>query len=137
MTSETLRLLLAALVVVGLALAVVFGRIGMQQYEATTERERELRVQADALRREAEEWRRRMGKDPEQIIGRVVWEEFPDLIGTQFQSTMLRAVAERQPMEHLACYEPTGAWIEQRVVPLPEGVVTYARDVTERIRLHD
>jgi PAS domain S-box-containing protein len=171
MTSETLRLLLAALVVVGLALAVVFGRIGMQQYEATTERERELRVQADELRREAEEsrrrlatildglpdaasafdvqwrwtylnpaaavWLRRMGKDPEQILGRVVWEEFPDLIGTQFQSTMLRAVAERQPMEHLTCYEPTGAWIEQRVVPLPEGVVTYARDVTERIRLHD
>ncbi len=171
MTSQSLELLLAALVAIGLALAIVFGRIGARQYEAATDRERELRMQADDLRRQAEEarrriaaildglpdaatafdsqwrwlylnpaasvWLRRLGKDPEQMIGRVVWEEFPDLVGTPFQRAMMRAVAEHQPVEHLACYEPTGSWIEQRVVPVPEGVVTFARDVTERIHLHD
>src|SRR5690348_12888861 len=171
MTSESLELLLAAVVAVGLVLVIVFGRIGVRQYEAATERERELRMQADDLRRQAEEgqrriaaildglpdaatafdaqwrwlyfnpaaavWLRRLGKDPDRVIGRVVWEELPDLVGTPFQHAMLRAVTERKPVEHLACYEPTGSWIEQRVVPLPEGVVTFARDVTERIRLHD
>ncbi len=171
MTSESLELLLAALIVVGLVLAIVFGRIGVRQYEAATGRERELRVQADDLRRQAEEagrriaaildglpdaatafdsewrwmylnpaagvWLRRLGKDPDHVIGRVLWEEFPDIVGTPFQRAMLRAVAERQPVEHLACYEPTGSWIEQRVVPMPDGVVTFARDVTERIRLHE
>ncbi|HEX6809933.1 MAG TPA: ATP-binding protein [Gemmatimonadaceae bacterium] len=171
MTSQSLELLLAALVAIGLALAIVFGRIGARQYEAATDRERELRMQADDLRRQAEEarrriaaildglpdaatafdsqwrwlylnpaaavWLRRLGKDPDRMIGRVVWEEFPNLVGTPFQRAMMRAVAERQPVEHLACYEPTGSWIEQRVVPVPEGVVTFARDVTERIHLHD
>ena len=171
MTTESLELLVAALVAIGLVLAIVFGRIGARQYEAATERERELRVQADDLRRQAEEarrriaaildglpdaatafdsqwrwlylnpaaavWLRRLGKDPDLMIGRVVWEEFPDIVGTPFQHAMVRAVAERQPVEHLACYEPTGSWIEQRVVPVPEGVVTFARDVTERIRLQD
>jgi signal transduction histidine kinase len=171
MTSESLELLLAALIVVGLVLAIVFGRIGVRQYEAATGRERELRVQADDLRRQAEEagrriaaildglpdaatafdsewrwmylnpaagvWLRRLGKEPDRVIGRVLWEEFPDIVGTPFQRAMLRAVAERQPVEHLACYEPTGSWIEQRVVPMPDGVVTFTRDVTERIRLHE
>jgi len=171
MTSESLELLLAAVVAVGLVLVIVFGRIGVRQYEAATERERELRMQADDLRRQAEEgqrriaaildglpdaatafdaqwrwlyfnpaaavWLRRLGKDPDRVIGRVVWEELPDLVGTPFQHAMLRAVTERKPVEHLACYEPTGSWVEQRVVPLPEGAVIFARDVTERIRLHD
>ncbi|HKT10079.1 MAG TPA: ATP-binding protein [Gemmatimonadaceae bacterium] len=171
MTSESLELLLAALVAIGLTLAIVFGRIGARQYEAATERERELRLQADDLRHQAEEarrriaaildglpdaatafdaqwrwlylnpaaavWLRRLGKDPDQVVGHIVWEDFPDLVGTPFQRAMMRAVAEHQPVEHLACYEPTGSWIEQRVVPVPEGVVAFARDVTERIRLHD
>jgi len=171
MTTGTLELLLAALIAIGLAFLVVFGRIGARQYEAATVRERELRMQADEMRRRAEEagrriaamldgfpdaaiafdaqwrivylnpaaavWIRRSGTDPDGVIDRVVWEVFPDLIGTPFERAMLRAVAEHRAIEHLACHEATGAWIEQRVVPVSEGVVTYARDVTERIRSHD
>jgi PAS domain S-box-containing protein len=80
---------------------------------------------------------RKIGKDPDHVLGRVLWEVLPEIVGTPFHDAMLRAARERQFVEHLGCYEPTAMWLEHRVVPLPVGVVTFVRNVSERVRAQE
>jgi PAS domain S-box-containing protein len=77
---------------------------------------------------------RRNGKDPDAIIGRVVWEVFPELVGTKFQAEALRAVRDARPVEFDEHFAPLDMAFNVRVFPTPDGAVSIARDVSERQR---
>jgi PAS domain S-box-containing protein len=98
--------------------------------EATNAYDREWRF--TYINPAAAESLRAMGRDPGSLIGRVVWEEFPSLVGTRFELEARRAVTERRVIDfedHLL--EPE-RWIETRIVPMPDGALTYSRDITRR-----
>ena len=68
------------------------------------------------------------------IIGRVVWEAFPDAAyeGSPYVEHYNRAMNERTPSGFDAYYpEPLNLWLHIDVYPTPEGIVTFSRDVTE------
>ena len=77
---------------------------------------------------------RSLGFPREQLIGRNIWELFPDAIGNLFYREMLRAKSERRDVAFEHYYEPWGKWIENRAYVMPNGMLLFSTDITERKR---
>jgi PAS domain S-box-containing protein len=75
---------------------------------------------------------RLLGRGREELLGRVLWTEFPGLLDSSFGTSCLRARAEGQALtvESLTVYQ--GHWYEASVLPRPQGLVVFLRDVTAR-----
>ena len=124
-------------------------------------RERAARAEAEAARREVtailesitdafialdREWRytyinkaageiiHAAGRYPDDLLGKVVWEEFPEFASTKFQTELLRAAREGAVVEFDEHYPPLDTWFHLRVCPSERGVFVYVEDVTERRR---
>lgn len=69
-----------------------------------------------------------------ELLGRVVWEEYPELIGTVFEEQYRRAVLQQIPVRFEAYYSPWDAWFEVRAYPAADGLTVLAQNVTERKR---
>ncbi|MDQ6718859.1 MAG: PAS domain-containing protein [Gemmatimonadota bacterium] len=82
----------------------------------------------------AKEVARVLGKDPDTLLGRDIWEEIPELRGTRFEAETRRAVEEQRVVEYEEMLESLGRWFEVRAVPSANGVTTFSRDVTERYK---
>ena len=68
-----------------------------------------------------------------EVIGRVIWERFPQLLGTQNEQ-VLRQVREEQRVITFEAPSPTtGIWVSVNVGPSGDGVTVYWRDISERI----
>lgn len=71
--------------------------------------------------------------DPKSLIGKVVWEEFPNSRGTRAEAEMRRAAKTRTPVSFEAFNPERGRWSEMRCYPLPDGgLATQWKDITER-----
>ncbi|HYH20566.1 MAG TPA: response regulator [Azospirillum sp.] len=66
------------------------------------------------------------------LTGQVMWEAFPDAIGSPFEAPYRQAMDARVPAPISAFSAPHGVWFEGAVYPSPEGVVAYFADVTRR-----
>src|SRR3982074_3105086 len=69
----------------------------------------------------AEEQLRALGKTPASLIGKVLWEEFPD---APIEHELRRAMSERESITHEHYYAPLGEWVENRIYPCPDGGLT-------------
>jgi PAS domain S-box-containing protein len=74
-----------------------------------------------------------LGARAGDLVGRVVWELFPALVGSQLYDQVHRAVAEATPVhfEGESSIKP-GRWFEAHVYPSADGVAIYGRDITAR-----
>lgn len=124
-------------------------------------RERELRAEAQAARAQLEqvlagvadqflvldtEWRyvflndhvtTTMALPREQLLGRSIWELFPDLVGTNFEREARQAMATQLPARFEYYYPRQERWFENRVYPAPSGLALFVADVTERKRAEE
>ena len=74
---------------------------------------------------------RRTGLSSEELIGKNVWEIFPDSVGGDYYVQLHRAMAEQIPVDHETFYEPWSVWLRDRAYPTPDGgLVVYTEDVT-------
>jgi PAS domain S-box-containing protein len=70
-------------------------------------------------------------RDPDSLIGKNIWEEFPDAQGEPFQEACNKAM-EQQKYGYLVVYfAPKGEWFENHIYPSPDGLSIYLRDITE------
>jgi signal transduction histidine kinase/PAS domain-containing protein len=70
---------------------------------------------------------------PDALVGRVLWEAYPTLIGTPFEREMTRAATERIPVSFEAFYAERGTWSQLYCYPLADGgLATQWKDVTAR-----
>lgn len=75
---------------------------------------------------------RALGRDPDALIGRVAWEEFPDMPNKE---NVLRALSERVVVVDELYYAPLEEWVENHMYPSNDGgLVTFQRYITERKR---
>ena len=82
--------------------------------------------------------RRSMRGSAASLIGEVLWDAYPDIIGTDFEREMRRAATERRPVTFEAFYPATGAWAQLTSFPLPNnGLATQWIDITERRRAQE
>ena len=74
--------------------------------------------------------RRRRG----ELLGRNVWEAFPEAVGSAFFRECRRAMDEQAAVRFEEFYAPLDAWFEVRAYPSPDGLSAYFDDVGERRR---
>jgi diguanylate cyclase (GGDEF)-like protein/PAS domain S-box-containing protein len=86
------------------------------------------------LNREAERFLRRSRED---LIGKVLWNEFPDLHGTRFESELRQAMERNLPANFEELYHPFEAWKALRVFPSADGLAVYFTDITEQKRAQE
>jgi len=76
---------------------------------------------------------RMVGKSPEELLGKNVWELWPYAAATPFGSACRRAVAEDIQIQVETFYpEPLNTWFDLRCYPSPEGLSIFFSDITQR-----
>ncbi len=68
----------------------------------------------------------------EEMLGRIIWQEFPEVVGTRLEAEYRRAVAERVPVAVEEFYAPLGVWFEVRAYPSSDGLAVYSHDISAR-----
>ncbi len=73
-------------------------------------------------------------RDPEKIIGKHIWTEFPEGLNQPFHLAYEKAMATQEYIYLEEHYEPYDSWFENHIYPSPDGISIFFRDVTERKR---
>ncbi|MBA3272242.1 MAG: PAS domain-containing protein, partial [Chthoniobacterales bacterium] len=76
------------------------------------------------------------GVAKEQMIGRTVWEIYPESVGGVFEESARSALHTGKPAHFERFYERWNCWLETRIYPAAGGVVVLRADITER-KNHD
>jgi signal transduction histidine kinase len=66
------------------------------------------------------------------ILGRKLWEVFPQLVGTRFESEARAAMDGTVARFFEEFSQPMGRWFESRAYPCKEGLAVLTMDITER-----
>ncbi len=69
---------------------------------------------------------------PGAMLGKNIWEEFPNLIGSEVERNFRRAVAEQTIVPFEIFYEPLQSWLDIRAYPSANGLSVYYQDTTAR-----
>lgn len=72
------------------------------------------------------------GERADHLLGRSLWEAFPELLGTEVERQYHRVMAELAPVRFEIQGLRSGRWLEVNVLPTPEGISVYSRDVHAR-----
>ena len=75
-----------------------------------------------------------LGRTRDDLLGTNIWEEFAPAVGTDFDRSYHRAMAENVTVTFEAFYPPHDRWYEVHAYPSPDGLSVYFRDVGERKR---
>ena len=73
-----------------------------------------------------------LARDPGDLLGKSLWEEYPGLLGSDFERAYRRALAEKVTLSVSAYYPDHARWYEAHVYPAAYGISIYFRDVTMR-----
>ncbi|HEX4066973.1 MAG TPA: ATP-binding protein [Acidobacteriaceae bacterium] len=69
------------------------------------------------------------------LLGRNLWEEFPDAMGREFWRQYHRAMTEGVAVEFQEYYPaPLDKWLEVHAYPTDQGIAVFFRDITARLR---
>jgi len=84
-------------------------------------------------RRAAEIWQ----IDRSRLIGRSVWEVFPQFVGSEMQEAYREILHNKQPLAIEFYYPPTDTWVSLRAYPTEDGIAGYFMDITQRKRAEE
>jgi len=73
-----------------------------------------------------------LGIQPQSLIGKYIWDVFPDLVGSEIYEIIERANAEKITLNNEDFYAPLNSWQENRVYPAENGISVFIRDITDR-----
>ena len=80
------------------------------------------------LNREAE---RMLQRPREELLGRYMWDEFPQAVGGPSYREYGRALRERVPVAFEEHYPPLGRWFDVRGYPTEDGLAVYFHDISK------
>lgn len=66
------------------------------------------------------------------LLGRCIWDEFPQALGSPFEAGYKRAMNDRVAAQFEAFYPPLQCWVDVRAYPSDQGLAVYFQDVTAR-----
>jgi diguanylate cyclase (GGDEF)-like protein/PAS domain S-box-containing protein len=73
-----------------------------------------------------------MARKPEDLLGRDILAEFPEVAGTPFHEMYLRALERQEQASCESYYEPLQRWLEARAYPSKDGLTVFFADITLR-----
>ncbi len=66
------------------------------------------------------------------LVGKYIWDEFPEGIDQPFYHAYHRAMEEQKEIQLEEYYQPYDKWFENHIYPSPEGLSIFFRDITEK-----
>jgi PAS domain S-box-containing protein len=72
------------------------------------------------------------GLQASEMIGRVIWEVFPDAVGTEFYDRCQHVMRTGEASHGEFFHPPWGRWMDVRIYPSKDGIVIFRSDITER-----
>ncbi len=73
----------------------------------------------------------------DDLMGKTVWTEFPEAVGSQFEQQYYRAMREGVTVSFEEYFAPLLAWFEVRAYPSPAGLSVYFHNITARRQAED
>ena len=73
-----------------------------------------------------------IGYDADTIIGKYLWDQFPEAVGSETYIAFNKAFVEQKYICHEDYYEPTKLWQENHIYPSAAGLSVFVRDISER-----
>jgi PAS domain S-box-containing protein len=73
-----------------------------------------------------------IGHTVEELEGEVIWDVYPEAVGTTFESAYRQAMTEQETVSFVEHYPPLEAWFEVNAYPSMTGLSVYFDDVTKR-----
>ncbi|MEH1793965.1 GAF domain-containing protein [Nostoc sp.] len=77
---------------------------------------------------------RLLQKKQNELLGKNIWEVFPEIIGTTFYREYHKAILEQVSVEFEEFYPPLNCWLQVHGYPAKDGLSIYFQDITERRR---
>ena len=71
-------------------------------------------------------------ENPEDLIGKHIWTEYPEGVGQPFHKAYLRAKETQQVVILEEYFQPWDKWFENRIYPSADGLSIFFTDITER-----
>ncbi|HYD69654.1 PAS domain S-box protein [Azospirillum sp.] len=68
------------------------------------------------------------------LVGKRLWDAFPDAVGSVFHEQYTHALREQEPAEFEGYFAPLDAWFAVRAFPSRDGLAVFFQDVTARKR---
>jgi len=72
-----------------------------------------------------------------ELLGKVVWEAFPEASQTKLYQEYHQAIDANQSRHFELYYPPLAEWFEVNAHPSPEGLAVYFKTITERLALEE
>jgi len=74
---------------------------------------------------------------PKDVLGKNLWNEFPEALASDFSKLAEAALATQKPQYQEAYFPPYNLWLEAHIYPSPIGLSIYFRDITERKKVEE
>jgi PAS domain S-box-containing protein len=71
-------------------------------------------------------------KQPGDLLGKNIWDEFPGTRGTDSYRYIQQALADRKPFEYESYSTFLGHWVNVHIYPTQRGISVYFHDITDR-----
>ena len=75
-----------------------------------------------------------LDRTPGDLIGKVLWEEYPGTVGSEFERVYRRVASGRAAESFTAHYPNFDRWYEVSTYPASDGLSVYFRDASDRKR---
>ncbi|PYE49401.1 GAF domain-containing protein [Deinococcus yavapaiensis] len=72
------------------------------------------------------------GVTPDELLGKVLWDVFPEARDTPLYGEYLHVMHAREPREFETFLPSLGIWEEVRMFPIEDGMAVHFRDITAR-----
>jgi PAS domain S-box-containing protein len=73
-----------------------------------------------------------VGIQKEELLGRSIWEVFPDIAKSEFYTQVHWAIAQQTSVQFEYFYPAWQRWFENRVYPFGEGVSIFVTEISDR-----
>ncbi|MFN6531361.1 ATP-binding protein [Nostoc sp. ChiSLP03a] len=73
-----------------------------------------------------------VGIPKEELLGKILWEVFPDIVKSEFDTEVHRAIAQNTVVQFEYFYPAWQRWFENRVYPFAEGVSIFVTEISDR-----
>jgi PAS domain S-box-containing protein len=74
-------------------------------------------------------------RNPDEMIGKNVWEEFPEAVGSATHFAFEKAMNEQQYVTNIDYFAPLDLWQENHIYPSKDGISIFIRDISEKKKL--
>ena len=73
-----------------------------------------------------------LDKNPKDLIGKNIWQEFPENQEDLFYNNYQKAIKTNQPQSFENYFKPWGKWFKNRIIPSNKNVLIFFNEITQR-----